>query len=355
MVSNNGLFVSNVANGGGGGGGNLISNPGFESSLSTTSPWTVFATGMGGSSFEVTDTVFNGGSNSLALFSGTGLVALGQTISSVPGSTSMNLSFYGKGFSGGEIVRLVMSGDNCGGGSWTYNFGNSSWECANFNGASSSPYADDITLSNSFSIQNIPFTSLPSASSTGGITLVVVAGSSDSGAGYFNQTLYVDDFSLSTSGGGGQNVAFSLNATNFSPSSTNNLLLSLLDNGTEKFHVKSDGTIETLSGINTNATSSFSGLTAFNSNLLLNSDFVMSGNTNNLSFTTTTIFSNSVTGTAANAYIFDASNFSSTYSTGNLLSLRSAGNEQFSFTGNGIFMNKNGLFGSEVQGSVATF
>lgn len=247
VISEDGMFVSGVASGNSGS-VELLSNTGFESSASSISPWSVMAT-SGSASYNISTSSPSpyAGNNHLILYSGamSNYAVLGQTGLSNPGSTAMTVSFYGVGEVGGEKLRIALIGDNCGDGSWTYNFTMFSWDCVNFNGASYSLYAKDFTMTAAYAPYSVTFTSLPAASSTSGLTIDVMVGSSDPGT-YHGQNIAVDNFSLSYYNAS-VSTAFILNASSFSATSTNDTLLSVRSNGTEKLNLTSDGDL-TLSG-----------------------------------------------------------------------------------------------------------
>lgn len=243
IISEGGLFVSGVTSSNAGS-VELLSNTGFESSLSSISPWSVMATSGSASYNIVTSTPAPyAGSNHLTLFSGamSSYVVLQQSGLSNPGSTVMTASFYGVGEVGGEKARVAVMGDSCASGKWVYNFTMFSWDCVNFTGASYSAYAKDFTMTASYTQYSVSFTSLSTASSTSGLTFVIMAGSSDPGT-YNAQNMAVDNFSLSYYDAS-VNTAFILNASSFSSTSTGDTLLSIRSNGTEKLNLTSSGTL----------------------------------------------------------------------------------------------------------------
>ncbi len=262
IINSHGIFISGVS-GGVSGSTELLSNTGFESSVSSIAPWTDVAS-AGSASYVVgtSSPTPVSGSNWLQLYSGamSDYVAVQQSGLSNPGSTAMTMSFYGLGQLAGEKFRVSFFGDSCGIASekWTYNFTMFSWDCVNYTGSSYSFYAKDFTLSAIYTQYSVSFTSLPAASSTAGLSLMFMVGSSDPGT-YHGQSMVIDDFSLGYDAST-QNTAFTLNAQNFSATNTTDNLISIRSNNTEKLGLTSGGNLSVTGNMDVGGTYKLSGI-----------------------------------------------------------------------------------------------
>jgi len=234
VVLGNGLVYSSVSTSGGGGGSNLITdNPGFESSLSTTTPWeTMF---LGDGLVEVTSSFFNSGSNSAILYSNNGAAVLSYHINSITELASHTLSFYAASGDDNQYVRVALQADNCGvDNRWGYDFVLNDWVCSQLDGLSNAQNLKDISvMAGSFLEKNVNFKTPAAASSTDGLSVIILTGSSDGALELTNNMVAVDDFSLTMDGvGGDPNVGFTLDAFNFSSTSPD-ILLSLRSGGNQ--------------------------------------------------------------------------------------------------------------------------
>lgn len=119
------------------------------------------------------------------------------------------------GQSGGEKVRVVLMGDDCGGGgNKTYNFNSHVWECYEINPSGSEhDYIQDFEVDVSFSTESISFLSGTSTS----YSVIFIAGSSDADSDYLNHNFILDEIEIrGPDEAANPSTAFIFNAQNFS-------------------------------------------------------------------------------------------------------------------------------------------
>ena len=284
-VTNLGTYISQVPMGAARSGNSIILNGGFESSLSTTTPWQPLEFG---GTFEVTSSFSHAGSNALYLDSGSGTaIGLMQIVSST-GPVSMTASFYGAGAGGGNFARIAIQSDTCiefTNNKWTYNFASGKWDCFDLD-PSVSDYLWDYSLSDSsFTQKSFTFTSLPFASSTQGISFTVLAG----GGPYNNQRMVLDDFSLTQNFPATTSTAFSFDAAIFATTSVNDTLLSIRSGGVEKLNLTSGGNLSFAGKLNMSdgvisSDANVGTILALSSNLISNHSFEDTPSTSSWSF-----------------------------------------------------------------------
>ncbi|MFA5166228.1 MAG: carboxypeptidase regulatory-like domain-containing protein [Candidatus Paceibacterota bacterium] len=168
---------------------NLISNPSFELSLASWS-----ATSTSGASLATSTTKYHGNlSLSLVGTSTPSGYAMISQSANVTSDTTNTLSFYARGASGGEKIRLMLAGTAaCEPGNVSaYNFVSSSWACVSMGPdffASTSAYILDSQVTNSFARFTRSFR-------TDGASLSVRFLTGGDGV-YASQTLYLDAVQL---------------------------------------------------------------------------------------------------------------------------------------------------------------
>ncbi len=262
IISDTGLFISNVANGTTGSGTDLITNGTFESWTSGVPTNWVTTTFAGNGTMVQTTTAhtgsyamyFTGDVNAMDLIS-----AESDAISVTP-AASYQIKLWqrnlGDNVSGGTVIALNGSVALA---TQVYNFASSTWDSwAGPGTIFGAPNPAIYLVAGTPSITFREETATLSAPANGSLHLVALVVPFGNGSLIYG---IIDDVSLTAVGGGtaGTSTAFNFNATNFSATSTTDTLFSVRSNNTEKFNLSAAGNLSLVGNVDVAGTYKING------------------------------------------------------------------------------------------------